>query len=86
MGDLELFFKGIVANKGKRLSFQYLHTYNLFYFHIDTGDAYDEPQGHFTTLHNLFAVHLSLILRAGIPSEAVSLLGTQTICVLKWSL
>ena len=37
-------------------------------------------------LHNLCSVHLSLILRAGIPSEAVSLFGTQRVCVLKGSL
>ena len=45
MGDLELFFKVAEANKGKSLSSRYLHTYNLYYFHINTGDPYNETQG-----------------------------------------
>ena len=45
MADLDLFFKVTEANKGKKLASQYLHTYNLYYFHTNTSDPYDEMQG-----------------------------------------
>ena len=44
MGDLDLFFKVTEANKGKSLSSRYIHTYSLYYFHINTSDSYDETQ------------------------------------------
>ena len=37
-------FEVIEADKGKRLSSRYLHTYIFCYFHINTGDPYDETQ------------------------------------------
>ena len=35
MGDLDLFYKATEANKENRLSSRYLHTYKLYYFHIN---------------------------------------------------
>ena len=46
MGEIDLFFKVAEANKGKRLSSRYFHTYNLNYFHIIISDLYDKTQGH----------------------------------------
>ena len=44
MGDPDLFFKVTEANKGKSLSSRYLHTYSLYYLHINTSESYNETQ------------------------------------------
>ena len=45
MGDLDLFVKVTEADKGKKLLSLYLHTYNLYYFYINTSDLCGETQG-----------------------------------------
>ena len=39
------YFSRSQANKRKSLSSLYLHTYSLYYFHINTSDSYDETGG-----------------------------------------
>ena len=44
IGDLDLSVKVTEADKGKEVSSRYLNTDNMYCFHNNTSDPYDETQ------------------------------------------